>query len=81
MARLEIDRLPKSFDAVRLITDGGRVVPVGTSDSFIVETEVGTVSAVLPPTCQARSGDSLRPAPDRADIHLFHPQPGQRLAA
>jgi multiple sugar transport system ATP-binding protein len=57
------------------------VEPTGPSDYVIVETEAGTVSAVLSTTYQAKSGDSIRLAADKADIHLFHPQTGQRLAA
>ncbi|WP_457093844.1 hypothetical protein [Microvirga sp. P5_D2] len=81
MARLEIHQIPKSLDAVRLIAGGELVVPVGASSTMILDTTVGIVSAVPPTTDLAKSGDCIRLNADKADIHLFHPQTGQCLAA
>jgi hypothetical protein len=81
VARLEIHQIPKSFDAVRVIAGGELIVPIGTSDIVILDTAAGAVSAVPPTTDQAKSGDCIRLNADKADIHPFHPQAGQCLAA
>ncbi|MEZ0169364.1 ABC transporter ATP-binding protein [Microvirga sp. TS319] len=57
------------------------VEPTGPSDYVIVDTQAGPVSAVLPTSYQARSGDSIRLAAEAPDIHLFNAQTGRRLEA